>query len=241
MLRAVVTAGGRIEGSFAAAAGTTVKALAPFGRGVLLDVILDALAAAGVGEVAVVGDPAVARRLPEGVRLIPAAPDGTVNVARALDAWPDGDLLYATSDLPFVTGDDLRNFLAAGTGYDLTMPLAEAADYAATYPGAPDHITSLGDARVANGSVFFIGRNARVPVRAIAGEFFAARKSALRMARLLGAPLLVRFLLRRLRIADVERRAAAVLHVRAAALRNGAPGLCFDIDTLDDYRYACAR
>jgi CTP:molybdopterin cytidylyltransferase MocA len=241
MLRAVVTAGGRVEGAFAAALGTPVKALAPFGRGVLLDVVLDALAAAGVGEVAVVGDPTVARRLPDGVRLIAAAPDGAVNVARALDAWPEGDLLYATSDLPFVTGPDLRNFLAAGAAYDLTMPLAEAADYAAAYPGAPGHVTTLGDAHVANGSVFFIGRNARAPVRTVAGEFFAARKSALGMARLLGAPLLLRFLVRRLRIADVERRAAAVLGVRAAAIRNAAPGLCFDVDTLDDYRYACAR
>jgi hypothetical protein len=241
MLRAVVTAGGRVDGAFAAALGTPVKALAPFGHGVLLDVVLDALAAAGVSDIAVVGDPAVGRRLPDGVRLIAAAPDGAVNVARALDAWPDDDLLYATSDLPFVDGAGLRNFLAAGKPYDLTLPLAAADDYERTYPGAPSHVTALAGERVANGSVFFIGRNARAPVRAVAGRFFTARKSALGMARLLGAPLLFRFLARRLRIADVERRASAVLGVRAAAIRDAAPGLCYDVDTLDDYRYACAR
>jgi len=67
---------------------TPVKALAPFGAGVLLDVVLDAVAAAGIAGIAVVGDPVVGRRLPAGVRLIPAAPDGATNVGRALDACP---------------------------------------------------------------------------------------------------------------------------------------------------------
>jgi hypothetical protein len=59
------------------------------------------------------------------------------------------------------------------------------------------------------------------------------------MARLLGGALLLRYLLRQLRIADIEARAERVLGVRAAAIRDAAPGLCFDIDTLEDYRYAC--
>jgi hypothetical protein len=53
--------------------------------------------------------------------------------------------------------------------------------------------------------------------------------------------LLLRFLLRRLQIADVERRARTALGVDAVAVRDSSPALCFDVDTLDDYRYACAR
>jgi hypothetical protein len=44
-----------------------------------------------------------------------------------------------------------------------------------------------------------------------------------------------------LRIADIERRAESVFGVRAAAIRDTAPGLCYDVDTLEDYRYACSR
>jgi hypothetical protein len=149
-------------------------------------------------------------------------------------------VLYATSDLPFVRARDLTKFLAACDACDLALPLATAAAYEAAYPGASAHVTALAGERVANGSVFFIGRRARVPVRIVAGRFFDARKSAFGMARLLGPRLLVRFLTRRLRIADVEQRAAAVLGVRAAAVRDAAPGLCYDIDTAADYRYACA-
>jgi hypothetical protein len=29
--------------------------------------------------------------------------------------------------------------------------------------------------------------------------------------------------------------------VRAAVIRDSAPGLCYDVDTLREYEYACAR
>jgi GTP:adenosylcobinamide-phosphate guanylyltransferase len=239
MLRAVVTAGGRVDGAFAAAIGSPFKALAPFGERPLIDVVLTAIAECGIAGVAVVGDQTLAPHLAGRARLIPAADDGAINVARALDAWPDGDdLLFATSDLPFAAAGDLRAFLERSAAFDLTMPLAEASAYATAYPGAPPHLTALGGERVAGGSVFFIAAAARAPLRAVAGRFFATRKSALGMARLLGSALLLRYCVRRLRIADVERRAARTLGVRAAAIRDAAPGLCYDVDTLADYEYA---
>jgi hypothetical protein len=242
MLRAVVTAGGRVDGALAAAIGTPIKALAPFGTGVLIDVVLGAIAGCGIDGVAVVGNETLGPVLDGRARLIPAADDGAINVARALDAWPPGDdLLFATSDLPFAAAADLRAFLDRSAAFELTMPLAEATAYARAYPDAPEHVTALGDERVAGGSVFFIASAARAPLRAVAGRFFDARKSAFGMARLLGGALLLRYCLRRLRIADVERRTARVLGVRAAAIRDAAPGLCYDVDTLDDYRYACGR
>jgi CTP:molybdopterin cytidylyltransferase MocA len=240
MLRAVITAGGRADATFAAALGTPVKALAPFGVGTILDVVLAAIADAGIAEIAVVGGPEVARRLPRAVRLIPAAPDGATNIARALDAWPAGDLLYAASDLPFLTGAAIQAFLAASSDYDVTLPLATAVAYETAFPGAPPHSLRLGAERIANGSVFFIRESAREPVRSVAGAFFDARKSTFGMARLLGAGLLLRFVTRQLRIAHVERLATRRLGVRAAAIRGAAPGLCFDVDTAADYRYACA-
>ena len=163
VLRAVVTAGGRVDEAFAAAIGTRLKALAPFRSGTLLDVVLGAIGGAGIADIAVIGDAEIRRRVDGSVRVIAADDDGAVNVARALDAWPAGDdLLFATSDLPFVRDADLRWFLAAAADYDLSLPLAGASAYEAAYPGGPPHITELGGERVANGSVFFIGSRARV-------------------------------------------------------------------------------
>ena len=173
--------------------------------------------------------------------MIPAAPSGATNVGRALEAWPGDDLLFAASDLPFITADELRGFLAASAPYEVTMPLAAGAAYETAFPGSPPHVIALGGERIASASVFFIGRAARAPLRAVAGRFFDARKSALGMARLLGPALLLRYLTRQLRIVHIERRAGAVLGVRAAAIRGSGPGLSYDVDTLDEYRYACAH
>ncbi len=240
--RAVVTSGGRVAGAFAAAIGTDVKALAPLGSGRLIDPVLAALRGCGVGEIAVVGGPQVAAHLAgSGVVMIDAAADGATNVLRAIDAWDGGDLLFATSDLPFVTAADLGAFLAASRAFALTMPLAAGAAYEAAYPGAAPHVTALAGERVAGGSVVCIAAAARAPLRRVAGRFFTARKSSVGMARLLGPALLLRFLLRRLRVADVEARARRALGIDVAAIRDAAPSLCYDVDTLDDYRYACAQ
>lgn len=241
-LRAVVTAGGRVDAIFAAEIGTPVKALAPFAGTTLVDVMVSAIREAGVSDIAVVGDAAVARHLSgSGVRMLAAVADGAANVRRALDAWPAGDLLFAASDLPFVDGQALRAFLSKARLRELAMPVADGAAYESAYPGAAPHVTRVGNVRVANGSVFYIGAAARVPVRAVAGRAFDSRKSLIALARLLGPAVVFGFLTRSLSIADVERRASHVLGIHAGAVRGCAPGLCYDVDTLADYRYACAH
>jgi hypothetical protein len=58
------------------------------------------------------------------------------------------------------------------------------------------------------------------------------------MARLLDVPLLARFLVRRLAIEHIEDYARRRFSLHARAIRNCAPELCFDIDTLADLQYA---
>ena len=103
-MRAVITAGGLVEGEFAEAIGTRVKALAPFGSRTLLDVALDACSGAQIEGVAVIGGAEVRAHLAgRDVRAIDAALDGGTNLLRALDAWPGERIVYLTSDMPFAS------------------------------------------------------------------------------------------------------------------------------------------
>jgi hypothetical protein len=61
------------------------------------------------------------------------------------------------------------------------------------------------------------------------------------MATLLGPALLLRFVANRLEIEHIERRAQRVFGIDARAVRDASPNLCFDVDTLEDYRYALDR
>ncbi len=77
-MRAVITAGGLVDGPFAAAIGTAVKALARCGERTLLDVALDACEAAGIDGVALIGGSEIRAHAGarERMRVLDAAADG---------------------------------------------------------------------------------------------------------------------------------------------------------------------
>ena len=241
-MRAVITAGGTVDEAFARELGTPVKALAPFGSRTLLDVVLAACDGAGIDGVAVVGDAEVAAHLRgSGVRTIDAAVDGAAHVARALDAWPHEPFVYLTSDLPFASAAGVRDLIARSDGLALSMGLTSHAAFAARFPDAPPAGVTLRGERVVNAGAFVFAPEGVAPVRAFAARLFDARKSPLAMARLLGPGLLMRFALRRLGVTQIEDYARARLAVSLAAVRDCDPTLCYDVDTLAEYRYACTR
>jgi CTP:molybdopterin cytidylyltransferase MocA len=241
-VRAVITAGGTVDGAFAEAIGTPVKALAPFGARTLLDVVLDACEAAGIDGVAVVGGREIRAHLRgRDVRIIDDTGDGSRNVLRALEAWPSERFLYLTSDLPFVDANAIVDLAQRSDGAALTMGLCSGDAYDGRFPDAPPHGVVLRGERIVNACAFVVAPAAVEPVRSFATRFFAARKSLAALALLLGPVLCARFALRRLGVAEIERHARHTLGIPVAAIRDCDPGLCYDVDSLDEYAYACAR
>jgi GTP:adenosylcobinamide-phosphate guanylyltransferase len=238
-MRAVITAGGLVDGAFADAIGTSVKALAPFGSRTLLDVVLDACDGAGIDGIAVIaGEEAQEHLTARDVRLIDAAADGVTNVLRALDAWPGERFVYLTSDMPFASAAGLRDLIDRSVGFAVTMALADIEAYEAQFPGAPEHSVAIGGERVANGNAFVVASEAVAPARALATKFFDARKSLLRMALLLGPAMCLRFATKRLTLRGLEAYGSRRLGVPVGAVRGCDPGLCFDVDALEEYEYA---
>jgi molybdopterin-guanine dinucleotide biosynthesis protein A len=235
-----ITAGGRVDGAFATAIGTGVKALARIGGPRrLIDASIDAARAAGCERVIVIGNEQVREHCGERIdECIEAAPDGRENLRRALRCADGNDLLFLASDLPFVNAAAIDDFLGRLEGAQLAMPLAEGGAYEQAFPGAAVHTARIGSERVVNGSIFFFAAGAAEKIEGLAQDFFAARKSLRRMAALSGPALLAKFLTGSIRVADVERRAEKVLKVKAKAVRRSSPLLCYDIDSLEDYRYA---
>jgi CTP:molybdopterin cytidylyltransferase MocA len=237
---AAITAGGLVQAPFSHEIGTAVKALAPLGNGRLIDRALDAARASGASRITVVGDAEVRAHCGERAdAVIEPSEDGRANLEAALRcAGDDEALLLLTSDLPFITQNALDDFLKRIGDADIAMPIACADAYLAAYPGATEHATTLERERIVNGSVFYFSPGTAPRAISIARRLFAARKSLPRMAMLLDLPLMLRFVFRRLRIEHLEAYAVRVFRIRAHAVRNASPALCYDIDALDDYRYA---
>jgi CTP:molybdopterin cytidylyltransferase MocA len=240
---AVITAGGRVDGEFARTIGTQVKALAPIRGTTLLAAAITALRENGVNRIAVVGGAEVRRSCASSVeRVIEESADGAENVRRALQAWNGvGSLLYLTSDMPYITGAALRGFIESVPQGTLALPLTEWDAFERRFPGAPPFGVTLSAEKVVNGGAFVIPGAACARVERLATTFFDARKSVWRMARLAGPALLVRFAMRRLTIAALETRGRKLLEVPALGVRGAPPELAYDVDTVEEYRYAAAH
>jgi len=241
-VNAVITAGGRVGGSFEERIGVSVKALAPFADSTLLSRTIDAVAQLGIERVAVVGGEEVRAAVASRVRVIPEAATGAENLQSALHAWNDSEaLLYLTSDMPFIDAAALEWFVGASPPGAIALPLTEWAAFEARFPGAPPFGITLAGEKVVNGGAFLLPAGASRAVESFAMRFFDARKSPLRMAALTGIPLLVQFLLRRLSIEGLEAHAQRLIGIPAKAVRNAPAELAYDADTLEEYLYAVDR
>lgn len=240
-MKAVITAGGPIEGEYAKLAATGVKALAHVRGSTMLDRTIASLHDAGIERIAIVGNQEVRQSVDGRVqKIVDDAGSGAKNVLGALDAWPDDGepLLYLTCDLPYITAQALSSFLLRVPSDTLAMPLTEIDDFTKRFPEAPSFGITLAGECVVNGGVFHIPAGATARIRSFATGLFDARKAPWRMATITGPMLLVKFALKRLSITDLEARARRVLDMKVAAVRRSAPELAYDADTVDEYRYA---
>ncbi|HLI96170.1 MAG TPA: NTP transferase domain-containing protein [Candidatus Baltobacteraceae bacterium] len=240
---AVITAGGRVDSEFAGVIGTPVKALAPFAGSTFLAIAIAAVREIGLERIAVVGGSEVRAACAASVeRVIDESEDGTENLRRALFAWDEQTpLLYVTSDMPFIDGDALRGFLRGVPPKTLALPLTEWAEFERRFPDPPPFGITLAGEKVVNGGAFVIPPRAHTAIENFAMRFFEARKSVWQMARLAGPALLLRFVFRRLGVAQLEAHARRQLGIPALAVRNAPPELAYDVDVLAEYRYAITR
>ena len=242
-MNAVITAGARVNGEFARRIGTPVKALARIGDRTLLAASIEAARQAGVTRLAVVAGSEVREACAQSVdAIVEESESGAANLQRALHAWgADAPLLYMTSDMPFIGGAAVREFVEAVPAGALALPVTDCREFESRFPGAPPFGIEIGGERIVNGGVFWIPAGAAATVEQLAMQLFDARKSVARMALLLGPVLCLQFVLRRLTIAGLEKQARRRLGFPAIAIRGASPDLAYDIDTLDEYAYAAQR
>lgn len=246
---AILPAGGRIGEEFAARAGAEVKALIPISGETVLERTIRTLKSTGrVDRVVVIGPEEVAAHpasraadhvLAEGVS------SGPANIIRGLQWLHDSDgrhaerVLVVTTDLPFLTAHGINAFLdACDPSADICAPLITRESFESAYPGSHNEYVALADGSFTMGCAFLVNPEAILRNRDLIERAFGARKSQLRMARLLGLGFIVRFAAGRLRVSHIEQRCGALLGCSGRAIRGCDPELAYDIDKPEEWLYA---
>ena len=248
-LDVVLPAGGRISGEFARRAETAVKALIKFGGKSVLERTIERLHEAGVeGRYVVIGpeevgaDPACERV----DAVLPETPTGPGNILAGLEYLEGigcrGRALIANTDLPFISPESVGRFVAAcPTDVDICAPVMKRDSFEQRYPGLRAEYVPLRDGDWTMGCLFVVNPEAVSQNRAHMERVFEARKSQFQMARLLGLGFVLRFLLHRLALPDIERQCCRILGCSAKAIVTFDADMAFDLDELRDYEYALSR
>jgi hypothetical protein len=247
MLDVILPAGGRLNGAFADEAGVSIKALIRIGGQTVLERTVATLRATGIVDRIVVVGPSELALHPATRGADAVLPDGDCgpdNILRGID-WLEAQggaslrVIVVTTDLPFLTADAVRAFVeACPPSGEICVPILRCEAFTERFPDSPATFAPLADGQWTMACGFLLDPNAVRRNHLRIRQVFAARKSEFTMARLLGPLFVLRYLTRRLRVEDIERRCTAILRCRGVAVRNARPEMAADIDTVEDYRYA---
>lgn len=236
---AVLLAGRENQGTLRAFSGEAWEALVPLaGRPMAAWVARAALDAPSVGRLAVVGPKALENALADD-RVIQVDPGGGLfdNLLRGVAALaPAGDILVLSSDIPLVTGAMIEDFIqrARALQVDFAYPIIPRERVQAAFGDSRRTYVRLKEGTFTGGNLILVSPGQVERLAREAQSLIALRKSPLALARRLGVGFLIRFLLLRPHLPELERHFSRLfgLAARAVVVEDAAVGV--DLDKPED-------
>jgi len=242
-LAAIIGAGGSYnpDDPLLVHAGVRHKALIPIGGQPMILHVARALADSGyVSQLIIVGlgqEHGVDFPLP--VTHVPEAGGIFQNVLTGINALkqvvPGAErVLLCSTDIPLVTGEMVRHLvdLALNTGADVCYTVVRRQVMERRFPGCGRSYARLRDGQFAGGDVHLVNPAVFERNRRLLDDMMGARKNNLKQARLIGIGFLLKFLFRRLTLADGERKAESILGVPCRVVPVRYAELGMDVDKL---------
>lgn len=233
-------AGGKAKPEIVAATGLTNRALIPVNGRPMLACVVEALRGAEtIGPVTVIGD------LPDSAEYDRIADLGgfVENLFAGLEACGDAEYaLVATADLPFLTAESVDDFVrgARALNADVIYPVVPVEECYRRFPAVKRTAASLRDGKLTGGNLVLMRPRFMLEHRDRIAGAYAARKSPLRLALLLGLGTTLRAAIaltvapNLLSVAQLERAVGRLLGGTARATISSYPELATDIDRPSD-------
>jgi GTP:adenosylcobinamide-phosphate guanylyltransferase len=197
-----------------------------------------------IEQIAVVGSDAVlaaARRIDPAIVPVAAGARMVDNLAAGVAALgKSGQILACSCDIPLADATAFSELIEGARSRDLELayPIVQRENCEAQFPGGKRTFARVSEGEFTGGNAFLIPARLIDHIIELTNTAYEARKRPHRLARLLGAGLLLKFLTKRLAIADVEARAAQVLRCRVGAIRMQHASIAFDVDKPEDLEVA---
>lgn len=245
MVDAVVLAGGGLEKDRFPNLGPSIRRKAEIpilGRPMVEWVVSALRASPGVGRIELVGDASLdspGLRALE-ARLRPEVGDIAGNLRVGLAALGCGDApaersLVLSGDLPLLTRAALEDLFTHAPRADVVFPYVERGDILSAFPGREWIFARTPDGDFTGSSAALLRREAVLERWAWVEQLLNARRlSPLRLALMIGPSLAGKYLLRRLRVVDAEKKLSTLLRLEGRGYRTRCPELAMDVDKASD-------
>jgi len=210
--------------------GVRSKALVPYRGRPMAEWVLEALRGAGLLAVYVGENPGLS---PPPRLTLPDRGSLLDNLEAAL-AHVEGRVLVATADLPHLTPEAVRFLLERAPEAALVYPIVPKERVEARFPGNRRTYARLREGTFTGGNLLLLDKALFFQALPLARRAVALRKNPLALARMVGLDILLKLLLGRLSLLEVEARAKRILGVEARALITPYPEVGVDVDREED-------
>ncbi|MTI83334.1 MAG: hypothetical protein FH756_05375 [Firmicutes bacterium] len=240
MIDALVLAGSLNEGALSRCSAVRYEALIPIGKKSMVEHVVDALLnSKRINRIVLVGpEHELAGKFPgQKVHIIKPKEDLVDNVVCGLKLLPGSrQVLVVTSDIPLLNPTAIDNFLDQCTccDADLYYPIVPREVVERRFSSSKRTYVSLKEGFFTGGNVFLL--NPAVVWRCLpkGQEIVNARKSPLKLCRLVGFMFLIRYLMRSVTLEKAQKKVSRLLGIRGQVVISMDPELGIDVDKPSD-------
>ncbi|MGL5206747.1 MAG: nucleotidyltransferase family protein, partial [Acidaminococcaceae bacterium] len=176
--------------------------------------------------------------LPANVQLVEAGGtmlDNTLAAIRSTGAVKP--VLFVTDDVPLLTKKAVNDFLqkVKDQNADVFYPIIPKSACLRDFPEGKRTYVTFRDGSFTGGNILLVNPRIVASCKEVAEQVFAKRKYPWKLCSWLGWSFVLRFLLHRLKVQDVEARASQLLGVRGKAVITEFAEIGMDVDKEEDW------
>jgi len=162
------------------------------------------------------------------------------NIRAGVRSLPEDTLaVISTADIPLITSQIVDDFIERSIEKkaEICYPIIKKEYFEEKYPGMKRTYVRIKEGVYVGGNMMLINTSLIDKFADIVEKTIKYRKSMWHLAGLVGLRCLLKFLIKTLTIADVERRVSSIFGCEAAAIDMPYPEIGVDVDKPTDLRY----
>ncbi|NTW05532.1 MAG: NTP transferase domain-containing protein [Peptococcaceae bacterium] len=241
MINALVLAGSKNDGPLSQSSEVPFEAMIPIGSKMMTEYVVDALRGAkGINQIIVVGPAEIAKYLQQDdVRVIPANNNIIDNIQTGFSALPDTEkILIVTCDIPLLTPQAIEDFVArcGDQSRDVYYPIIPREIIEKGVFKTERTYVTFREGQFTGGNIFLVDPKKVKDSFEKSRRIVDARKSPFRLSKMLGIGFLAKFIMRRVSLAEAEKKVSNLLSLWGKVVVTEYPELGVDVDKPSDLK-----